>query len=657
MVGVSGVLGPDAALPEAMAEWTTHGDEETTVRFAADDLEFQLTNHSLLTGDQPVTATGPEGSEVLIWVWGDVYGHGTGEDYEPRAGPPDGSARFVADLYADLGMGFADDLNGDFAVLVYDEAEHTLSFVTDLLASRPFYVARPDDETTVFASNLQALPRHDAVEPALDPDYLQEYLQLRRVFGVETPLTGVRELPPASVVTVDLDDGATTTRSYWEPTYDPQDRSFSAFATELADRLETVLAEWTQDDLDYGVLLSGGSDSRLVEAAIDQDVVSYHNADWMSREAKVAREVSETAGNEFRLLERYDDHEARSLESTPELSNFSGWFDQAYFSEFEDQITNEVDVLVSGLFADMLFAGGPLSTRSLSLGPIGTMSLPVRDPIDDLDDYVAAQTETSRPLPYFRSDRPVTDVVRDNLRDTGDGVVSHGLEYGSLTDLVMYGDYYPLGADTEAIFSRSLMQMRPYRTPFLDRRIIELASQIPMAYFLRRNLINAAVEELSPELADIPHARSGVSLKHSFPVEYVGTNLNGFGRKYVYEEPTPEPYLDHKPWPDRRELLRANPFAIETIRDNAGLLRSLPRFDYEGAERTYRQHLDGQDNHTVLYSLLTVLEMPLTEMVEDTTGHPTDRPDDQPSGSEAVVSPGDAGSGPTGHSPPNEGDG
>ncbi len=659
MVGISGVLGDGAELPEAMAEWTTYGDDETTFRFADDAVEFQLTCHSLLAGDQPVAATGPGGDEVQLWVWGDVYGHGADETYEARSGPPDGSARFVADLYEERGMAFVDELNGDFGILLYDEAANAISFVTDRLASRPFYVATPDDDAVVFASNLQALALHEDVEAALELEYLLEYLQLRRVFGVETPLAGVRELPPASVVEVDLDDVATESRSYWEPRYEPEDRPFSDFVEELADTLQTVLSEWTHDDLDYGMLLSGGSDSRLVEAAIDQDVVSYHNADWMSREAKVARRVSQTAGNEFRLLERYDDHEARTLESTPELSNFSGWFDQAYFSEFEEQITDEVDVLVSGLFADMLFAGGPLSTRSLSLGPIGTVSLPFRDPITDLDDYVDAQTETARPLPYFTPDLSLSEVVRDNVEFTDDGgVVSHGCRYDSLTDLVMYGDYYPLGADTEAIFSRSLMQMRPYRTPFLDKRVIDLHRKIPMRYFLRRNLINAAVEEISPELAEIPHARSGVSLKHSFPVEYVGTNLNGFGRKYIYEEPTPEPYLNHKPWPDRRELLRANSFAIDALRDNEALLRSLPFFDYEGAERTYRRHLDGEDNHTVLYSLLTVLEMPLMEMVDGAVGDATDRRDDRPSGSGAAVPSGDAGSSPTGPlAPSNEGDG
>jgi len=611
MVGLSGVLG-GGELPEEMAARTRWRDDETTVSHRDDHVDLTLSCHPLLVDDPPVAV---DEGDVLLWSWGEVYGHGSGTEYEPRPGGPDDSAAYCADLYREHGLSFVEELNGQFALVLYDRAERTLSFVTDRLATRPVYWTEPSADEFVFASNLQSLPLHDAVPLEFDRSYLHEYLALRRVFGRETPLEGVRELPPASVVTVDLLEMSTERTTYWRPTYEPVDRPLSYFVDRLANTLEDLFAEWTRDDLDYGLLLSGGSDSRLVGAAIDRDVVSYHNADWMSREARTARRVADVSGDEFRLLERYDDHEARSLETTPHLSNFSGWFDQAYFTEFESRIREEVDVLVSGLFADMLFAGGPLATRSLSLGSVGTLSLPVREPIRTVEDWVDAKLHEAKPLPYFDSDRPLREVLLENVERTGDGIVSHGVHYGSLTDLVMYGDYYPLGADTEAIFPRSLMQMRPYRTPFLDNRVLEIHRRMPMRYFLRRNVVNAAVSELAPRLAAIPHARTGVSLEHRFPVEFVGRNLHGFCRKHLGEETPPEPHLDHTPWPDRKELLRAEPFALETIRENEELIRSVPFLDYEAAERTYRAHQEGEDHTVALYSLLTFLEMPVTDAV------------------------------------------
>jgi asparagine synthase (glutamine-hydrolysing) len=189
------------------------------------------------------------------------------------------------------------------------------------------------------------------------------------------------------------------------------------------------------------------------------------------------------------------------------------------------------------------------------------------------------------------------------------------VRYDSLRDLLLYGDFYPMGADTDANFSRSLMHMRPYRTPFLDNRLLDLQQQIPMRYFLRRSFVDRAVERLEPELAEIPHARTGMPLKHEFPVDYVGGNLKGFWRKHVAEEEPPEPYLDHGPWPDRRALLRAQNFGLETLLENRGLLDDLPFLDYDGALDSYRAHLRGEDESTVLYSLLTFLETPFAEQL------------------------------------------
>lgn len=608
MVGICGVLG-DGSLPHDVGEWITHREDERRFAFEDDGFSFAASVHDVLAGDQPAEAAD---GDVLVWVWGDVYGYDTGEGHVPRRNGRDGSAEFCASLYDALGLDFVSGLNGDYALVVYDRAEKSVSFVTDRFATRPIFYYRPDEETVLFASALQGLAAHPEVPVDIDLSYLYEYFQLRRVFGVKTPLSGVEELLPATVTTVDLESGAMDAETYWRPHYEPVDRSFESFRDDLVDTLSTVLDEWTDDDLDYGLLLSGGSDSRLVQAALDRPVTAFHNADFMSREARVARRAATVSGDEFHLLKRDSDYDARLLEEAPRLSNFSGWFDQAYFSGFEDQITSEADALVSGLYADMLFAGNPLATRGFSLGGLGTVTLPARRNIDSIDDYVAFQTKAAeRSLPYVDIDRSLTDVMRENIHHDGDEIVSHGVRYRSLTDLVMYGDFYPMGGDTDAIFSRTLMQMLPYRTPFLDNRLIDLASEIPVKYLLRRKLVDSAVEALDADLASIPHARTGIPLKYPFPISYLGDNLYGFWRKHVDEDETPAPHLSHDPWPNRRELLRTLPFAADTLEARADLAADLPFLDYDGARTLYDDHLGGEDHQPALYSLLTFLNMPV----------------------------------------------
>jgi asparagine synthase (glutamine-hydrolysing) len=633
MVGICGALG-QTDLPEPMAEYIGWRDDEVTTSYSEDRIDLRGSFHSLLAGEQPVAA---EDGDVLIWVWGDVYGYGSRENYVPREGSPDGSAAFCAHLYEVFGMDFVTALNGNFALVIHDRSENTVSFVTDRFATRPIYYARPTDDAFVVSSHAQSIPLHPALEPAFEPSYLYEYLELRRVLGVKTPIKGVEELPPASVVTIDLDDLTMETTCYWMPSHDPIDKPFSYYVDQFVETIQQVLSEWTRDDLSYGLLLSGGSDSRLGLAAIDQPVTAFHNADWMSREAKIARRTACTTGDTFELLERDSSYDARLLERAPQLSNFSGWFDQAYFLGFEDQIDREVDVLLSGLYADMLFSGGPLVSRMLSLGSIGNITIPATEPIESVSDYVTTKTnEATEPLPYFADDLSLSDVLSDNIHRDGDAIVSHGVRYESLRDLVMYGDYYPMNADTDAIFSGSLAQMQPYRTPFLDNRLIDLHQQIPTKYFLRRNLVNTAIERIEPTLAEIPHAHTGIPLKYPFVVDYLGKNLHGFWWKHISDNGGPEPYLDHTPWPNREELIRARSFTDETLSDCSALLQDLPILDSDGAWKCYHEHLDGANNTPILYTFLTFLRMPVTEQVHQSITSETDSDDDQ---SRSVIEP------------------
>lgn len=620
MVGLCGVVG-EGTVPDAMVDAIGLSDEEQTVAHRDDRFELQASLHPLLAGDQPVEA----GDDVLIWVWGDVYGYGSGENYAPRSGPSDGSAAFCAHLYELFGMRFVTGLNGNFALVVYDRAANELSIVTDRFATRPLYYAHPTDDTLILSSQSQSLVSHPDLEPEFELPYLYEYLELRRVFGVETPIKGVRQLPPGSIITIDLDSVEMTTETYWSPSHDPIDKPFSYFRDRFNETIQQVFEEWTDDDLSYGLLLSGGSDSRLALAAADQPVTTFHNADWMSREAKIARRSAQATGNTFRLLERGPDYDAELLDRAPPLSNFSGWFDQAYFLGFHEEITDEVDVLISGLYADMLLGGGPLETRTLSLNSLGNITLPIAQSINSIEEYVSAQlSEAIEPLSYFSGidDQSLSSIIRSNIHTDSEGVVSHGVRYDSLRDLALYGSFYPMGADTDAIFSESLAQMRPYRTPFLDNRIVDLQQQTPVKYFLRRNFVNEAIAEIEPTLAEIPHAHTGVPIKYHFPIDYLGKNIHGFWWKHIAENDVPEPHFDHTPWPNRTELIRARSFTTNTLRTHESVLDNLPFLDTEGVWQCYHEHLDGADNTPILYSLLTLLQMDVTDAVCDAQTDP-----------------------------------
>lgn len=620
MIGVHGAVGHEPPAPTG-----SRSDRHAVSRLVGDRISIELVTHPAF-GDQPAEAGG-----VRVWVLGEVYGFDDGplggsSGHRPR--PPDvGSAVYCARLHETHGMEFAAGLNGNCVVLLHDEERGELSVVTDRLGTIPVFHARTADGV-VFSTDIGVVARHPAVETRFDPGYLHEYLTYRRTFGVKTPLVGIEELQPGAVSTIDLDDGSLAVEEYWRPRYRPAELPFERFVDAFTRTYERVVDEWCREDRQYGLLLSGGSDSRLNLAALTAlgaDATAFHMADWMSREARTAERAALEAGSEFVLLERGPDYQASAIERNREFSNFNGWFTQGYATGFEEEITSRVDALLSGMYADTLFKGHVVPSPTCSLGPVGKLTLPVEYGVDSLPEFVDWLLESAPGSDDLRLESDLRSTIEENVYWKGDEIVHHGVRYDSLDDLVYTSGYYPLTNDDDVIFRNSLRDMLPYRTPFLDNRLVDVSLRMPIRYRLRRNVINAAIERLDPGLAAIPHAGTGLDLDHPFVVDYFGRTVTALWRKHVVRETPPKPYLTNGSWIDDAELIRYDEFFREAIESRADLIEALPFVAFDDVRECYREHLDGANNVVELYALLTVLSMPITE--ELAAGYTDDRHD------------------------------
>lgn len=586
---------------------------DASVQYATDGVAIAAAPRVHRASNSPHAASN---GSICCWVIGDVYGADSSDgtrpgQYEPRPTGVD-PAQYCLSRYEREGIDFVGELNGNFTLLLYDAERDRLSLCTDRLGTVPVYWTRPDDETLVFSTNVQALPFHPAVDTAFSPAYLHEYLAFRRTFGVTTPFEKIEKLEPGTITTLSLAEGDLTTDQYWRPRYCPRDESFEWFVDEFTRRFRTVVEEWTRDGRDDGVLLSGGSDSRLVLAGLE-DATAFHMNDWMNREARIAERVALTADAEFELLERGPQYRINALERNRWAGSFNGWFTQPYTTGFEDELTDRIDGLLSGLYADSLFDGFGIPSPTTSLGPLGSVTLPVERSVETVDDYIDLLLE--RAHDDLETPTDLRTVLEENIYREGDRIVHHGVTYDSLEEVVYYGDLYPLSNDDDMRFHTALRQTLPYRTPFLDDRLVDLSLSMPIRYRLRRNLVNRAVERLSPELAAIPHASTGVSLSRSFPAAYAGEHAMECWQKYVSPRSPPEPYLTDGPWLDDAELLRSFGFATDILEAKGGLADALPGPDADAIRELYRTHCRGEDRVGELYTLLTVLTMPATACV------------------------------------------
>ncbi|MFC6940390.1 hypothetical protein ACFQE8_10525 [Salinirubellus sp. GCM10025818] len=621
MVGGCGVIGGGGYPIDDMAETLAWTGEEDESRYEDSSLRLHGFTHPSRNDQAPGRA--PE-RDALVWVWGNVVGYRRNGSYRPRRPEDRPPSTYCARRYADDGLDFVRRLNGDFVGVVYDRERSRVSVFTDRLGTWPLYFTETDDDTVVFSAHVQSLAEYPSISPAFDEEYVVQHLSWRGgPYGVKTPLQGIETFPPGTVTTYDLEGGSVSRETYWRPKFSDSGTfdSYSAYVDAFVDRFQASVAERTRDrSKRYGILLSGGSDARLILGALDDDVdvTAYHMADWMSKEARTAERIAMKKDVPFRFLRRDPGYLGRVLERSPKMWNFQQLFNQAWAEGFIDDIRSEVDVLLTGHFADTMFKGTFVPTRYVGLGPLGPHDTRVELPINSIEEF---DREFGPRKPEFvDSDVELPDVLARNIRWIGDHVESYGIEFDSFRDFVLGRLHVP--ATTDPFFRQSLRENLELQMPIYDDRLLDLWMATPTAYKLRRNVINSAVKAIDPELADIPHAATGVPVRCSYPVHRIGDLPMNALRLASPFEAIPAEHVGHHPWGNHPELIRKGSYVKDALYDAEDVIRSLPFLDWDAAVDCYEDHLAGEDNAKLLYRLVTFLEAPLTRRIATADDQP-----------------------------------
>lgn len=173
------------------------------------------------------------------------------------------------------GAGLPDlaELDGQFALVGYDERDDEAVVASDPMGMLALYVAERDGTTYVCTSSLALarLLRVDANRLAL-----QTFLLTGYHFGSGSNWTGVRRLEPATALRL----GAAGRReeTWWRPTIDRdvQRLSFSASVDHAIAASVEVLANRFRGTHGLSVDLTGGFDSRLMALLLQRAGVEFH---------------------------------------------------------------------------------------------------------------------------------------------------------------------------------------------------------------------------------------------------------------------------------------------------------------------------------------------------------------------------------------------
>jgi asparagine synthase (glutamine-hydrolysing) len=167
-------------------------------------------------------------------------------------------------LYLERGERFLEEVDGMFALAIWDERTQTLLLARDRIGIKPLYYFA-DRRRFLFASEMKALLADETIAIDIDPVALAHYFNLLSVPDPHSILKGIRKLLPGHYLTVSrrgVEKGC-----YWNLAVRPDSRaSLEAVCAEFNERFTASVSSHTLSDVPVGAFLSGGVDSSAIVA-------------------------------------------------------------------------------------------------------------------------------------------------------------------------------------------------------------------------------------------------------------------------------------------------------------------------------------------------------------------------------------------------------
>jgi asparagine synthase (glutamine-hydrolysing) len=530
MCGIAGFTGPhNRKVLESMTECLRHRGPDAVGYWEGEKVSLGMRRLAIIdvaTGQQPVFN---EDGTIAVVFNGEIYNH-----VELREGLQRSGHRFSTDhsdtevlvhLYEDLGLDFLHELNGMFAIALWDARQQRLVLARDRLGIKPLYFARIPGGVA-FGSEPKALLKHPEISRTPDFTAIHHYLSLK---NVPAPLSAFRDIEQLRSGEVAVCSGAEIVRRrWWRIEFD---QSVDLDESEAADQIRALLEDSVRlqmrSDVPFGAYLSGGVDSSSVVALLAKlgarDIKTFtlvYDDDFPNKEADrhFARTVADRYATEhhehrvtFADLPEKLDHVVRSFDEP-----FSGVISTYFITQ---SISRHVKVALSGDGADEMFASylahrlaAPLAAYAAGCNDPGPL-VPFENDVPRLAALVARGDEAARRAGLFLvDDAEKYELYSPKMREAIGGFATEELIRETLQQCrssdplnrALFLDLETLLPDQVLAFvdRLSMAHSVEVRPPFLDHRLVQFVADLPGSFKIKagrvKHILKEAVRDLLP---------------------------------------------------------------------------------------------------------------------------------------------------------------
>lgn len=491
---------------EDMMDKIRHRGPDSGGKYTDEDIALGFRRLSIIditeSGDQPIY--NEDRSKVLLFN-GEIYNFRSIREELVAKGhifTTKTDSEVLLHGYEEYGEKLLDKLRGMFAFVIWDTKTKELFGARDFFGIKPLYYAVMGD-TFMFGSEIKAFLAHPDFKKELNETALENYLTFQYSPTNETFFKNVYKLPAAHCFK--YKNGKLDVKRYWDISFNADEKpDMEEWVNRISDTFKNSVEAHKIADVEVGSFLSSGVDSSYVAsvANVDKTFTVGFGEDEKYNEIGWAKEFSQYIGKEniskvispeeyWGNIKRIQYHMDEPL---ADPSCIALYFVCNKASEY-------VKVVLSGEGADEIFGGynvykEPLGSHAYKSLPrfirrgIGNVAshLPQKRGVNflvrngkDLEERFIGNAYMFTPkdrkkLLKIKTNAPDPTVITapfyDKVKDK-DQITK--MQYLDL-HLWMTGDIL-LKAD-----KMSMANSLELRVPFLDKKIMELAEQIPWRY-------------------------------------------------------------------------------------------------------------------------------------------------------------------------------
>ena len=285
----------------------------------------------------------------------------------------DGDGETILHLYEDYQEDCVHKLRGMFAFALYDKKRREIFIARDKMGEKPLYYHQ-NEKQFVFSSEMKSILLY--LRPAgleIDPDAVNMYFHYQYVPEPLTCVKGIRKLPAAHFIKLNLNDFSFKLQKYWDVgDVKPVLGNPVDIVRESFDELSKYII---RADVPVGVSLSGGLDSSAIACS-----VAKHCKDQMQAfsvgypghpiydERRSAKSLADSLGMRFHEVELRTDQLVDSFQELvygldDPIADVAAF---GYYSVCRLAKENNVPVLLFGFGGDELFWGYEWARKSVT---------------------------------------------------------------------------------------------------------------------------------------------------------------------------------------------------------------------------------------------------------------------------------------------------